>query len=526
MRAWGVRVGEDRERERAALEDGVLIIGWRGLGDLGGTTRDEVRAAVAGAYPGEGPYTIGNWAGQIHRFVNEIAAGDLVVMPLKSGVVNIGRVVGDYAYRPEAEEGTRHTRRVEWLVRDIDRGAFRPDLLSSLGSLLTVFELGRYGAAERVGVMAGGKLDPGDPEADELAAELTGPTKLVEEVRGRSAEDSLELSVRDFLAVWDVRRRSPEAIKRITADLRDKGLITVPPFTEGSLDSRVTILAGGSEPDESGKSAVTRTAEDAKLPEDVRNAARAVRGQAEEDTGPRTVVAYRVSNLESANRMPEGVRVGDDLRKAVTIMARRNYSQVPVLDAEGRLRGVVSWESVGRARMRTPNPDLEAATGPRKEVGLSEDLLEAIGTIQRFGYVFVHDHEHRVRGLITASDLAEQFGSRVRPFVLVEEIEQRLRLVVDRHLPLDRVRKVVRNGGRVKSVDNLNFGAYKYVFEEEENWAALGWDIDRNGFIEDLEECRRFRNSLMHFSPDPITDDQLTPLQDLLDLLRTLEPQD
>ncbi|WP_173019551.1 CBS domain-containing protein [Streptomyces alkaliphilus] len=526
MRTWGVRVGEDRDRERAALEDGVLIIGWRGLDNLEGSSREDIRKAMDEAYPRESPYTIGNWTGQIHRFVNEIADGDLVVMPLKSGVVNIGRVVGGYAYRPEAEEGTRHTRRVEWLIRDIDRETFKPDLLSSLGSLLTVFELKRYGAAGRVEVMTTGKPDPGDPEADEIAAELTGPTELVEKVSGRLDEEPLQLSVRDFLAVWDVRRRSPEAIKRIGADLRDKGLITVPPFTDGTLDSRLLVLPVGSGPDDSGKSAVSRMADDPNRSEGTRSAAQVARGQTEEETEPRTVVAYRVNNLESANRMPDGVRVGDDLRKAMTIMALRNYSQVPVLNSEGRLHGVVSWESIGRARLANPDVDLDAATVPGKEVGLSDDLLDSIGLIQRFGYVFVRDHEHRVHGLITASDLAEQFGPRVRPFVLVEEIEQHLRLIVDRYIPFERVRKAARNSSRVKSVDDLTFGAYQHVFAVEENWAALGWNIDRVRFLDDLDECRRFRNSLMHFSPDPITDDQLTPVQDLLDLLRTLEPQD
>ena len=58
-----------------------------------------------------------------------------------------------------------------------------------------------------------------------------------------------------------------------------------------------------------------------------------------------------------------------------------------------------------------------------------------------------------------------------------------------------------------------------------ENWAALGWAIDQEYFLAALEECRNFRNSLMHFSPDPITDEQLLPAQGLLELLRSVDPQ-
>lgn len=58
----------------------------------------------------------------------------------------------------------------------------------------------------------------------------------------------------------------------------------------------------------------------------------------------------------------------------------------------------------------------------------------------------------------------------------------------------------------------------------QENWTSLGWTIDQQLFLAALEECRTFRNSLMHFSPDPITDDQLRPVQGLLDLMRSLDP--
>ncbi|MGO4760616.1 hypothetical protein AB4212_70275, partial [Streptomyces sp. 2MCAF27] len=74
MRAWVVRAGENGEREQTALAEGVLVVGWDRLkmGDLAATaTRDDIRAAVAAAYPDEGPYTVGNWTGQLYRFVHE-----------------------------------------------------------------------------------------------------------------------------------------------------------------------------------------------------------------------------------------------------------------------------------------------------------------------------------------------------------------------------------------------------------------------------------------------------------------------
>ncbi|MEU5809107.1 CBS domain-containing protein [Streptomyces sp. NPDC047718] len=527
MRAWVVRAGEHGEREGAALEEGVLLAGWLGLGDLTGTaTRDDIKAAVSAAYPDEGPYTVGNWTGQLLRFVHEMQPGDLVVLPLRSLLVAVGRVTGGYEYRSAAPDGLRHVRRVEWLIKDIDRQSIQSDLLDSMGSLLTVFELSRFGAAERIAALADGKPDPGRPDADELAATLTEPAKLYEEVRRRSADEPLTLSIRDFLAVWGVQRRYPAAVEQIENDLDARGLVTVPPFTEGSLESQIAVLAGGAEPDEAGTSAVTRLTVTTSSSAVIQSVADDARHLVDDDSQARTV-AYRVSNLDSANRMPECVRVGDNLRTAMTLMVLRDYSQLPVLDADGRLRGVVSWESIGRAHMADSEADLAAATVRAQEADRSDDLLDWIGTIQRSGYVLVRDHDHKVCGLVTDSDLTVQFGIRVRPFVLVEEIEQRLRRVVDRCIPIDRIRAVVprHRASRVNSAANLTFGAYGHLLKVPENWAALGWFIDQQHFLAALEECRNFRNGLMHFSPDPVTDDQLRPAQGLLELLRSMDPQ-
>ncbi|MGW1974315.1 CBS domain-containing protein [Streptomyces sp. NPDC001889] len=527
MRAWVVRAGENGERESTALEEGVLLVGWQGLGDLAATgTRDEIKAAVAAAYPDEGPYTVGNWTGQIHRFVHEIRDGDLVVLPLRSMLLAVGRISGGYAYRSDASDGQRHIRRVEWLVKDIGRQSVQSDLQDSMGSLLTVFELSRFGAAERIAALAEGKPDPGRPDADEFAATLTEPAKLYEEVRRRSADEPLTLSIRDFLAVWGVQRRYPSVIEQIEKNLEDRGLVTVPPFTEGSLESQIAVLAGGAEPDEAGTSAVTRLTVTTSLSAVVQHAADAA-GHLADDGSRVGTVAYRVSNLDSANRMPDCVRVGDDLSTARTLMVLRDYSQLPVLDEDGRLRGVVSWESIGRAQMADSGAGLAAATVRAQEADRSDDLLDWIGTIQKSGYVVVRDHEHKVCGLVTDSDLTVQFGIRVRPFVLVEEIEQRLRRIVDRCIPIDRVRAVVpRNrASRVNSAANLTFGAYGHLLKVPENWSAVGWSIDQQYFLTALEECRNFRNGLMHFSPDPITDEQLRPAQGFLELLRSLDPQ-
>ena len=102
VRAWTVRGGENGEREQAALDEGLIILGWEELGeDLSHVgSRDDLSALLRAAYPADGPRTIDNWAYQLWQFLKVMQIGDLVVMPRKhKSVIAIGRVIGNYQYR-------------------------------------------------------------------------------------------------------------------------------------------------------------------------------------------------------------------------------------------------------------------------------------------------------------------------------------------------------------------------------------------------------------------------------------------
>ncbi|MGW7515877.1 CBS domain-containing protein [Streptomyces sp. NPDC054796] len=479
-----------------------MLLGWKEIGDLGELgTRTNIKNAVATAYPTHSTFTRANWTGQLNRFYNDIAVGDLVVVPLPHARIAIGTIASGYEYRPDINEGFPHIRHVTWTVKNTERDRFQLDIQDSMGSLLTVFELRRFGAAERIAKVASGGTDPGRPDADPLTAGLDEPEKLFEAARSADKASPLTISVRDLLKVWDEQRREAAVISRVQEALTEQGLATVPHFTEGSLDSMVSLVPVASVVEDEQKAS----------PEE------SVVEPVESDE-----IAYLVSNVESANAVPESVRAGDDLRTAVTLMTLKGYSQLPVLDGDGRLLGAVSWESISRAHLVDAGAGLSAATVPVREANRSDDLLDWIVEIQQTGYVFVRDDAHKVCGIVTAADLTGEFETRVRPFVLVEEIEQHLRRALDARIPLEDIRKRARMGSRVGSAADLSMGDYKHVLRDEKNWGALGWNIDKELFLVALDQCRVFRNQLMHFSPDPVTEQQLRPLRGLLDLLRSL----
>lgn len=523
VRAWVVRAGRESERVAAALRDNVVIAGWTRLGDLTTTrSREDIRRIVRATYPKADVTTIANWTGQLLRFRHAIAVGDLVVMPC-GGTYAIGRVTGDYEFLPDAPDEFQHVRPVTWLRTDVARTAFHDDLAASMGSILTVFEVSRFAAADRIAAVAETGADPGSPTArDDMPKSPEELQQALASEDPAAAPKRLDMTVRELLAIWGMSRRWSGAVDQIQRDLADLGLTTDPAFTEGSLDSRIEVLPAVVETEPAGGAG-----EGNPQPTAVEFAGPEVGGAPDGETGAEpTVISYRISNLEAANKAPVSVHEDDDLDKAVTVMISYDYSQLPVLDGYGRLRGVVSWKSIGRARLTNPAAGLTEAMVSAPEAHHDDDLLEWIHKIGDTGFVLVKGPDHRIVGIVTASDVSHQFDTRLRPFVLVEEIERRLRKVADDRLTVADLKNAVlpQHKKKVKSAKDLSFGNYRYLFKDDDVWARLGWPVHQETVLDLLKECGEFRNELMHFSPDPITPEQLEPVNGLLRLMRSLDP--
>ena len=92
-----------------------------------------------------------NWAGQVDAFTHRIKQGDLVALPLKTApAVAFGRVSADYCYDPKAPGPVTHQRPVQWIREDVPRSLIDQDLLFSLGAAMTVCQIRRNNAEQRI----------------------------------------------------------------------------------------------------------------------------------------------------------------------------------------------------------------------------------------------------------------------------------------------------------------------------------------------------------------------------------------
>ena len=152
MTLWLVRAGKNGEQEESALEHNLVTIGWSELQNLSTiNSKEALRERFEDIYPGEKKNTVSNKVGQIWAFINKIEVDDLVVLPLKhQSAIAVGRIKGKYKYRTDIASNVRHTLPVEWIRKDLPRTAFEQDLLYSLGAFMTVCQIQRNDAEQRV----------------------------------------------------------------------------------------------------------------------------------------------------------------------------------------------------------------------------------------------------------------------------------------------------------------------------------------------------------------------------------------
>lgn len=241
VRLWIVRAGAHGERELAAIASGKLLPGFSGISDLSQCgSREAILSRLQEALPNEGKNRLRNFAAQLNQFVNQIQIGDYVVMPRKvtTGVA-IGIVKGPYRY----EEGTdfKHSRAVDWKQESVARDVFKQDLRHSFGAFMTVCEIKRNAALERVKAVLKSGTDPGALLGRQGQAAHPIPDEIDE-------ADEYETDIEDIANQQIISLIKSEFAGHALADLvaeilRIEGYTTKvsPPGADGGVD----ILAAG-----------------------------------------------------------------------------------------------------------------------------------------------------------------------------------------------------------------------------------------------------------------------------------------
>jgi len=304
------------------------------------------------------------------------------------------------------------------------------------------------------------------------------------------------ITVRALLALWGATDRGDQ-VGQIEADLANHGLVTSPSFRAVTLD---TVVSLSTPPDEAEASAPEAPAGTNDLP------------VTEDDEGGGDLdVGLKVGNLSPLLGV---VSVGPNstIEEAITKMLLNDFSQLAVLSGPRNLRGAVTWRSIAQAMHQRADATVADAIDTHVEVvAYDRDLFEVLPTLQQRDFVFVLDESKVIAGIVTTADVAQRYGMMATPFFQLGELDQTLRWVLSRAVDVETLQRFCSRP--VTSFDQLTMGDYQRLLENKDVWQRLGWPLDRPTFTARLEEIRRIRNKVMHFHPDPVSDDAVDKLR-------------
>jgi len=304
----------------------------------------------------------------------------------------------------------------------------------------------------------------------------------------------IQETVRSFLGWFGYDRRGWRVTQEIRARLEKYGLQTNPDFEDAYIDLPISFVLN------------TQT------------------GTVSNLTPPDPT--HRIGRLVAANKPPLSVKPGHELSSIVTLMLLNNYSQLPVMTSTREVKGVVSWQSIGTRlalgrSCNTAQDCMEQAV----VVGSDEPLFSAISLVAKNDFILVRSSDQQISGIVTASDLNDQFVILAEPFLLVGEIENTLRRMLHEKFTVEELKAAKHSEDterEVNAVADLTFGEYIRLVENQDNWQKLSIAVDRVEFINRLGKIREIRNDVMHFDPDGIEETNIAVLRVFAKFLKRL----
>ncbi|TIL35378.1 CBS domain-containing protein [Mesorhizobium sp.] len=326
--------------------------------------------------------------------------------------------------------------------------------------------------------------------------------EILEEVNkiwkaGKKLED---VTTRQFLTWFDAYRRGPNIVARIRSLLEKYSLETYPDFESRYIDANITVRP-------------------------VKVVNERISDSTKQDGGNDPV--FRIGLLASANRDFVHIAPTQLVSQAVTLMIAHDFSQLPVMTGPRDLKGAISWKSIGSRLAVVGDGEivgdfLEKAT----VIEYGTPLFSTINTIISCDYVLIQRPDRTFSGIVTTADLSEQFLALGQAFMLVNEIENQVRVILQRWSRLNRkeISKICDiDEDQYEDVYDLTFGNYLSIFHSPDFWKSIPVRIDQKMFCKFLDEVREIRNSVMHFSADPTPVEEIQKLKKFSAFLQHLE---
>lgn len=340
----------------------------------------------------------------------------------------------------------------------------------------------------------------------------------------RDGQDARPMSVRSFLALFNQERRGYKVVDRIRRELREFGLNSQPDFENENIDNPIQIVL-----------AVDQMSGQDQVSSQTSAQAIGAIGEVSSDDlpykEPREAVVTIRQGIPAAGKMPASIRPDEPVMKALSRLMDEKLSLLIVQKGDrARAEGVFSYESFSHSHMagRQPNQVKDCMSRDFLEVNEEKPLIDAVKDIIRHGTVVVRSSQNQLCGVVTARDVTSVFVELAEPFLLLGQIENHLRALMERaRLTKDEYKTLVIESDptrrmKTEGPDDLTLGELITAFERDTYWKKVGLQFDKATFTNRLHSVRDIRNKVMHFSPDGLPPEDVESLKHARELLEKL----
>ncbi|WP_445626775.1 DUF4268 domain-containing protein [Nostoc sp. DSM 114167] len=142
---------------------------------------------------------------------------------------------------------------------------------------------------------------------------------------------------------------------------------------------------------------------------------------------------FTVRNLsESLQQKLVVIEINDPVQKALELMIENDFTQLPVIDSDKKLLGMITSDSILRALnifgVTTDKLQVSHALVNRiKTCVLEDDLFEVLDYLKSTNSVVICNVQKQACGIITTYDTTEYFRKNAVDIMLIEEIESQIK---------------------------------------------------------------------------------------------------
>ena len=237
---------------------------------------------------------------------------------------------------------------------------------------------------------------------------------------------------------------------------------------------------------------------------------------------------FAIRQLLEGRAAPLCVPQNTRLRDALQLMMRHGYSQLPVVEDDGDLLGIISNKTIAHTyfllggQVALLDLTVDHCLARVDPLTPDDDLFEACEKLRDEDSALVIVEGRKPVGLLTAGDLTQFFRHRSEDLIRIEDIEVTLRLRARDAFPDDAAmdQALILAVGPdpqdptrpKKHFNNLSLGELLHLITHEQNWPNFnGMFEPLELFVSLMERVRLVRNILAHFrgSADQIQDSTL-----------------